>query len=246
MPQVSLSEKVILNGWDLSCYLKKVGLDASRDLMDANVFCGAGAKKNAKGLHAVEMTAEGFNEFDPDAEVLINSIFQGAVSSDDEQLMMFSIGDGFTIGDLAVMLNLNTAKYSIDGIEAGSLIMASLSGSSTQSAGKVAYQHGVWLFNQTVTGATNGASYDNGASSTGFTAQIHVLAGDDVANVVIQHSTNNSVWVDLITNTTYEINTGTQIIETDDTVNRYVRVAANPDGTTNTVAVAMSFNYTGS
>jgi hypothetical protein len=246
MAQVSLSERVLLNGYDLSCYLNRVGSEIQRELKSANVFCTLGAKTNKKGLHEVTVTAEGFNEFDPTADSIINTLFQNAVVQDAENLMMYSAG-GYDVGDLAVMLNLNTPKYSIDPIESGELIMASLSGTGTQATGTIAHATGIWLLSQTVTGAVNGTSYDNAATSVGWVAQAHNVDADGTATIKIQHSSNNSTWVDLITFTAVPANTAAaQAINTATTVNRYVRAIVTAiGGTTAQVSVAIQLGYTG-
>jgi hypothetical protein len=246
-PIVAKSERVIFNGYDLSCYVNMVGSDIERELKSQDVFCTDGAKTNKKGLLGVETTLKGFNEFSPTAETIINQIFQNAVVSDDENLVLYSLGGGFTGGGAAVMLNLNNAKYSIDPIEAGELLLAQIVGSGTQSAGKVALAHGVWLMSQVVTGPVNGSSYDNGAGFTGYVAQAHNTNANGAATVKIQHSSNNSTWVDLVTfNAIPQNSAAPQAINTGANVNRYLRaIVTSIGGSTAKVHVAIKPGHAG-
>lgn len=83
------------------------------------------------------------------------------------------------------------------------------------------------------TASANAASVDNLASSlTGGAASLHVTAYSGLTNIAVkvQHSTDNSVWVDLITFTAATATTSERKAVTG-TVNRYVRALWTVTGT---------------
>lgn len=86
-----------------------------------------------------------------------------------------------------------------------------------------------------ITADTNGASVDNGAAtSNGGVAHLHVTAFSGLTSnsVIVEHSTNDSVWATL---GTFTLATGTTserlVIAAGTTVNRYLRVRDDVTGT---------------
>lgn len=103
-----------------------------------------------------------------------------------------------------------------------------------------------WGLSLHATGAetadANAASVDNTASSAnGGAAVLHVTAFSGLTNAVlkVQHSTDNSVWNDLVTFTTVTGLTAERRTVTG-TVNRYIRCATDVTGT-GSVTFAMAF-----
>jgi hypothetical protein len=97
------------------------------------------------------------------------------------------------------------------------------------------------------TSTVNSTSVDNGASSTnGAVANLHVVANTRTASSTykVQHSSDNSTWVDLITFTAVAGTTKAKESKavTTNPVNRYLRAQATLGGTTNsatyTIAIA--------
>lgn len=89
---------------------------------------------------------------------------------------------------------------------------------------------------------TDAASIDNLVTSpNGAIVYLHVLSNANNGNFVarLQHSTNNSTWVDLITLTSVTSGTLTayRIGESTGTVNRYLRASITVTGTGNISAV---------
>lgn len=102
--------------------------------------------------------------------------------------------------------------------------------------------------NRTDSASTNGSNYlDNSAATTvtGATGNLHVTANTrSAASVIkIQHSTDNSTWVDLITFTSVAATTLTseQASVTTSPVNRYIRAISTLSAGTGSITFTISF-----
>jgi hypothetical protein len=94
------------------------------------------------------------------------------------------------------------------------------------------------------TNTSTGTAVDNGASSpNGGAAFLHVLqaAASDTYTIIVEHSTDNSVWATLATFTlnASQINSERKAVSA--TINRYTRYKATRSGSAgNTVKIAVS------
>lgn len=244
MSTVAQGAFVGINGIDLSLILKSVKPAGQADVHDRTALGDTAARKFQKGLIERSVSAQGFFKSSAVTAEDANGLLQTALSNTNSDHLMLFGRDGSAVGALAEMMNLKVAKYDIDS-SVGELIMAAVEAKATKTDSADNFQIGVFIFNQTVTGSTNGTAYDSTTGGAGYFIQIHVLAGDDDADVTIQHSTNGTVWVDLIAATAYAANTATQVKSTVTSVNRYVRAVVVPEGTTNTVAIGMKIGYSG-
>jgi hypothetical protein len=106
---------------------------------------------------------------------------------------------------------------------------------------------GVWLQAlAAVTNTGNGSSVDNAAATTnGGVGVIHTTAIAGAAPSVvwkIQHATDNSTWVDLITFTAATVASSERIeVAAGTTVNRYLRAIRTFGGTTTSITSAIAF-----
>lgn len=86
-----------------------------------------------------------------------------------------------------------------------------------------------------ITTDTNGASVDNGASSAnGGVAHLHVTAYSGLTSndITIEHSANDSTWATLVTFTQVSgVTSERVVVPAGTTVNRYLRVVDDVDGT---------------
>jgi hypothetical protein len=96
----------------------------------------------------------------------------------------------------------------------------------------------------TVTTATNGTSVDNGASTAnGMRANLHVTAVTGTGGTVkVQHSSDNSTWVDFHTFTAATAATS-QTKTATGTVNRYLRSVITPAGSSGLTCVVGAARY---
>ncbi|MGI5288029.1 hypothetical protein ACQEVF_32455 [Nonomuraea polychroma] len=179
----------------------------------------------------------------------INGLFDGATGDIDDEiqssdgaldgLLASVMPDGFTIGKPAFIATTNLSSYAIESSVSDTV---SLTVEATPNDG---VDHGRVVHGHTAETATgNSASVDNAVSSTnGGVASVHVTAASGTTpslTVKVQHSVDNSVWVDLITFAA--ATTATSERKTvSGTVNRYVRETHTITGTTPSFTYAAAF-----
>lgn len=249
MAQVALGVFIAMNGIDLSCVLKSVKTSGQADLKDSTTLCATDSKTFQKGLTDRTISAEGFFRASEFTVADANGLFESAMTERTADRLLLFGRDGSTFGSVAEMFNVRQVKKDVD-TTVGELIMASMEAKVTKSDTADGYNRGVFLLtNPAITvSQTTGSSYDNAAGDTGYILHIFVLDSDQEENnatIKIQHSTNNSTWVDLVASATYGTYTATEVKSTVTSVNRYVRAVASTSDGTASIAVAMKIGYTG-
>lgn len=215
------STKVLHGAVDLSTYFREASVPMEVDVEEATT-CGKTAK-----VYIPTLT---------DGTASLAGLWDGAVAAVDERLAAvlgsaspspLTIGwEGMAIGKRVAMLDTIESSYEVSG-SVGGLVEVS---AEFQSTG--ATRPGVSLHALASEAATaNGASIDSlalgdliGAASSvnGAVGNLHVASATGSLTVKVQHSVDNSVWVDLITFTAATGPTS-QRIAVAGTVNRYVR-----------------------
>ena len=245
MAEVQTRAVLLINGFDLSGFFKSIDESATQDILDATTFDTDGAKEFKVGGHEREISAEGFFSYNETDAFSVDKLFSDAFSPSAERLFSFGMQGGITVGDIAVMANLMQSQYAIKEV-VNDLIMATFAAKPTKGATQSGYARGIWLMSQTVTGAVNGTTVDNGASSVGYFAHVHNTNSDGTATVKIQHSVDGSTWADLIDFGAVASVGAEQAVNTATTVNRYRRAITTAiGGTTNKVSVAFKSAYSG-
>lgn len=184
----------LANGYDLAPYLQYFTSEGAADRIDATVLANNYRSKEA-GFHSANIAAEG--KFDTDA-VNADTLYDTqkiAFSGAGEQVITASFGT-VAIGDVAMMMNAINTKFDV-AVPQGLLILNNIMLESNN-----ALNVGKWLVKaQRNAGSFNSASVDNAAQSTnGGLAHVHLHNDDALGAVVtLQHSTNDSTWVDLAT-----------------------------------------------
>lgn len=206
--------KVYVAGYDLTNYLNSIETPKTADTAETSTF-GGNTKTYIPGLVDATMQAEGF--FDGSASAVdevLNSIFgvNGSLWS------WYPQGDavgGFGYG-LKLIKNSYNIMATID-----DACKISIGGQSIEGRDRIVSLHA--LGEETASG--NGTAVDNGAATlNGAVAYIQAPAVTGTVAVKIQHSTNNSVWVDLMSFTDVSADNTAERITVAGTVNRYVRV----------------------
>jgi hypothetical protein len=137
---------------------------------------------------------------------------------------------GITAGSMAAL------QYVIDtqltpSVQPKDAVLVSLTGEATDL---VDFGAVVETLNA-ITVDTNGTGQDNGAlTSNGGVAHLHVTAFSGLTSdaIILEHSTNNSVWATLGTFTTVTALTSQRlVIAAGTTVNRYLRISDDVTGT---------------
>jgi|GEM_PF-3325131 len=245
MAEVQTRAVILMNGFDLSGFLKTVDESATQDILDATSFDTDGAKEFKVGGHEREFSAEGFFSYNATDAFSVDKLFSDAFSASAERLFSFGMQGAIGVGEIAVMANLLQSEYAIKEV-ANELIMTTFVGKTSKGATQSPYARGIWLMSQTVTGAVNGTTVDNGASSVGYFAHVHNTNSDGTATVKIQHSVDGSTWADLIDFGAVASVGAEQAVNTATTVNRYRRAIVTAiGGTTSKVSVAFKSAYSG-
>lgn len=146
----------------------------------------------------------------------------------DNGLLVTVCPDSTTLGQPAMFCPADPTSYEVAAAVAESVTFSvDTVPDAMVDMGFVLHDHAA----ETVDG--NGTSVDRTAgTTTGAAASIHTTAYSGLTNAVIkvQHSTNNSVWNDLITFTTITA-VGSEFKTVTGTINRYVRVTTDVTGT---------------
>lgn len=232
---------VLLNEYDLSRYLKKVAPSVAVEMLDGTAFQPPGGhKEKIPGESDAKLGAEGFfhasDGTDPDK---LDDILHNIRGSETPSVLTAAPEGADLVGKRALLLLVDESNYSIDTV-VGQLIMAQAEFESSLSG----LEPGVVLHEvaaETATGSSTSA--DNGAATTnGAVAHLHVTSAtaSDTLDVLVQHSVDNSVWVDLVTFTQATDETSERL-EVTGTVNRYVRARRVIGGTGPSFSFAVAF-----
>lgn len=226
--------KVYYAQFDHSNQYRNAEADGDAGLSDVTCF-GDGGMKTIPGLADGAITLEGL--FDGDAnsvEEELNDDFQAATGK-----VLTVAWEGSTdVGKRCALLEAREATVSV--VAPISDVVQTIA----EFHAEAGIDHGVGLHALAAeTGSANGSSHDNAVSTAfGAVGHLHVtaIAGAAPSVVVkIQHSTDDSVWVDLITFSAATAATSERIAVTG-TVNRYVRAIVTFGGTTTSVTFAVA------
>lgn len=218
---------VLCNEFDLSAYFNEASASRSVETAETTTF-GSSAKTYITGLQ--------------DGTLSLNGLFEGSADATDEELTDV-LGDnaGMTItvapaGSLAVGSRVMSLTGKLTSYEisspVGDVVSASSEFQADEGIGSGVSLHA--LSAETTTG--NGTSVDGTASSAnGGFATLHVTANTMNNNMVfkVQHSADNSTWVDLATFSTVAttVKTSERIeVASSTTVNRYLRATWTASG----------------
>jgi len=229
----SMSTRILVNELAASAKLRSVTAQASRALGDVTAFTDEG-NKWIPGLHSGTFSLEGMFQDDGLLTELKNRM-TGAGSD-----LQVSAGfAGFDAGSPVAMAVGSVQTYSI----ASSVTEPVSFTVESPSDERVDLGHSLHSHTaETTTG--NGSAVDNTDPTTnGGAGVLHVTGVSGTTptlNVKIQHSTDNSVWVDLITFTQATAATSERLTVTG-TVNRYVRAIHTIAGTSPSFTYVVAF-----
>lgn len=238
---MSLAKNItfLANGYSLADALKSFSVEADSEEIDSTVLAND-FRSYEQGFKSGTLNATGIFDHDPVLLDKIHDVFSAAFADSTDVLITASLGT-VTVGEPAVMLTGAEVKYEVPA-PLGQLIM-----SNANFRSKNGINFGRWLMkSQLDAGTTNGTSIDNGAATTnGGVFQAH-LQNDDATDVdvKVQHSTNNSTWVDLAGATALNLSdpnaAGSGIVAKGVTINRWLRAVAIVTGG-DTILVSAAF-----
>lgn len=218
----------LLDKYNLTRYFKSLNTKSDQDLLDATTF-GAASKEYQAGFRGGQVSGEGlFEAIDPlvvgAAEVLDAAIGQAV-----QPIGTIGPAGIDAVGDLVKMFQGDEQQHDVN-ITIQNLAMITAGFLATEGV-----RGGVTLAPIAAYTATgNGASVDNAAlTSNGAVAHLHVTSKAGTTPSIdwkVQHSVDNSVWVDLFTFTQATDKTSQRMTVTG-TVNRYLRAIRTVAGT---------------
>lgn len=209
------TSKVLYSTVDLSTYFREGSVPMEVDVEEATT-CGKSAKVYMTTL--TDGTASLSGLWDGSVQA-VDAVMAAALSA--AAPFSLTIGwDGLELGKRVAMLNGIDTNYEVTG-SVGGLVEVEAEFQATGGARSGVSLHS--LASEAATG--NGASVDNTALSLGGGfGHLHGTALAGSTTVKIQHSVDNSVWVDLVSFTPASGGTA-EHIQVTGTVNRYLRAS---------------------
>lgn len=235
---------VMYGSYDISAYSTEVGVSTKIETGEVTTL-GNSAKTYITGLADATISIKGLFEANVAAtEPVLNAYF----TADATPAVTVSPDGGLVnpVAGVGRRAYLAQVKSTSSEISAPVSDVVSLN-VELQCTGGARGGH-ILEASRTDTATTNGTNYlDNGAASTvtGATGNLHVTANTrSTASVIkIQHSTDNSTFVDLITFSTVALGTLTseQVSVATTPVNRYIRAISTLTAGTGSITFTISF-----
>lgn len=228
---------VLYRQYDLSSYFNDASVSRSVEPTETTAF-GASSKTYIVGLKDGTVSLTGM--FDGSANA-VDEVLQARLGTEDGGLVTICYG-GATAGNRVSISKVETTSYDVSA-PVGDVVAASAEFQSDSGI-----DNGIALTGLAAVSATgNGSSQDNSASSAnGGVASLHVTANshDGGTTVKVQHSADDSTWVDLATFTAVGASTTTSErveVAAGTTVNRYLRANYTLAGASGSITFILSF-----
>ncbi|ALY09589.1 major tail protein [Arthrobacter phage Salgado] len=228
---------LIFRSIDLSLYLQSISTARS---VETNETTGFGLNDKTYMAGTADGTASASGLWDGSVKAIDEEI-STALNVDGDDILTFHIGSG-AVGSNVRMAAVLTSNYSV---EAAPGDLVSCKTDFTIDGGIFA---GRLLHRSSITATTTTAAVDFGSAfatdPSGAFVHIHTVANtrSTAVTVKVQHSVDNSVWVDLAPTAT--INTGTTPalrLDIAGTTNRYVRAVITPTAGTGAIYPIVAF-----
>ena len=229
--------KLFLNNNDFGQYFNNVDFNRTADIAETTAF-GNDDKNYIAGDKDGTISLTGM--FDATADAILQPFLGSSTDTD------ICIGaDGITDGK-SIFFGTGVVTNYGQSSPVGDVVATSLD--LQADAGLF---NGLVLDNATITATGNSTSTDNGAGTTNGGGAIAIVTGvsgtsTPTATIKIQHSTNDSTFVDLVTFTNFTA-VGSQVSEiaSGTTINRYLRVNYTITGTNPSFNVIVGFGRVG-
>lgn len=225
---------VLSDQHDLSQYLSSISDSNGVDTVETTTF-GAAQRTYVVGHKDGSISFDGMFDGSVDAS---DALFSAALGNDNGAVITIG-NEGNVAGRRARLLKAKQSSYELSSPLTD---VVSVSGEATADGG---LDYGFILAAQAgATGDFTGTGIDNGAASTnGSVAHLHVTANsrNGVSTIKVQHSADNTTWVDLVTFS--NVATSTATVErsiTTGTVQRYVRAIGTIGGATGAITLSVA------
>lgn len=229
------SSVILFNNYNVSEYLNNASSVATVETAETTTF-GSSAKSYITGLQDSGVTLSGMFEGGASGT---DAIFTGVLGSDAVNIVSFYPEGVSTVGNRVILAQGRLVSYETTS-PVGDVVSCSIDLQTTGGRNS-----GVMLVGSNITATGSATSVDNSASSAnGGVAHLHVPANSRNGTIVVkvQHSSDNSTWVDLITFATVPTSTlDNERVEVSGTVNRYTRANYTVSGSTGSADVYVAF-----
>lgn len=237
---------VLFDKYDLSAFFNSVDTSQTLDVAETTSF-GASAKSYIPGVADGTITLSGMYSQDANG---IDVVLQAALGAATTPIVTVPFETG-SIGKKAIVAKAHETSYATSSPVGDVVSVTADLNASTDGTANLTYgiRTGVMLTagSSIAFGSLgNLAAVDNAASSAnGGVANLHVTANSIAGGnttIKVQHSADNSTWVDLITFTAVTASTTTsQQSAVTGTVNRYLRATASTAGSSGAITYHVSF-----
>lgn len=223
----SFKSRVLARSYSFSCVVNQVGVDAQTDMLEVTALCDT-AKQFIVGPNTSTVSMSGYLDVDAAADAQFDQLNDWKSATAPEPFTYAP--SGTTLGSETWQVGVYETQFAITSAQAEAV------GFSMTGQADGATDIGVSIADlAAITVDTSGSSVDNGASTAnGGVAHLHVTAFSGLTSdvIIVEHSTNNSVWATLGTFTTVTGLTSQRlVIAPGTTVNRYLRVGDDVTGT---------------
>lgn len=219
------SAEVYAPGFDFGAFLREIKSSSETDALDTTVFADNGNKTFILGMRDGKISGEGLWVGTPSVTTDIDPVMEGLQRVADQPWLYLPYGDA--LGNHGKLLTGGVTKWESESPN-DDINKCSLEVQSTASgAGIELVKVHRALASAAIATDSAGTAVDNGAgTSNGGVGYLLATANGTpgTLDVKIQHSTDNSVWADLITFSQVDGPNEVQRIAVSGTVNRYTRV----------------------
>ena len=214
------SVNVFIDKYDFSTYFNDMSATSNLEPVETSAF-GSSAKTYISGLRDGTISLSGMF----DGTTTGTDVFFDTVMGSTTKQNIIVAPEGHALGYVATVANSDDTSYEVSG-SVTDLVMT-----SAEFQASTGVESGLLLSSgASITATTNGTSVDNAASTTDggvgfFSLPVNTRTGTIIA--VIQHSSDNSTFADLVTFTTVNATTLTSErieVASGTTVNRYLRL----------------------
>jgi hypothetical protein len=229
------SAVILFNGYDVSPFMRDTSSATTIETVETTAF-GSSAKSYIVGKIDAGVSMGGMFEGDTSGSDAIFSALVGVEA--DNIVSIFPSGVG-TVGNRAMLVAGKLVSYETTS-PVGDVVSCSVEIQSNDGR-----DNGVMLAGSSISATGSGSSVDNTTSSTnGGVAHLNIPVNDRNGTIVVkvQHSSDNSTWVDLVTFSTVSSSTvASQRVEVTSTINRYIRANYTVNGSSGSATVYVAF-----
>lgn len=240
------SAVLLVNGFALTGFAKSAVLTPTQDALNATVF-GLTAHAKLPGLKHAAFSAEMFfdNTTTTGSWDILKGLYSGQSPGVPAPAIISFFPNGAAVAAQAELIYANTMKLDQKTV-VSDLELATIDTDAEEDAA----DHGASLhaLGAETSFAFTGTAVDNAAATTnGGVGVVHVTAIAGAAKSItfkIQHSTDNSTWIDLVasfTAITAANNSQRVEVAAGTTIRRYTRVTAADSGTTSSCTFLAAF-----